>query len=130
MKMEILLEPTSKQAHVMRTASAAVKPCQGDSSELYLIKGSIYTDQQGTMVIATIFDEVQKSQVHKMAKLQDGKTRLCLVDDLKALKITSSLTKQDKGTSSCLKSKDTTTYSQDEANERYKVYELRTKDKA
>ncbi|GKE48403.1 hypothetical protein Tco_1479661 [Tanacetum coccineum] len=65
-----------------------------------------------------------------MAKLQDGKTRLCLVDDLKALKITSSLTKQDKGTSSCLKSKDTTTYSQDEANERYEVYELRTKDKA
>ncbi|GJR26036.1 hypothetical protein Tco_1102268 [Tanacetum coccineum] len=29
---------------------------------------------------------VQKSQVHKMAKLQDGKTRLCLVDDFKKLK--------------------------------------------
>ncbi|GKB33447.1 hypothetical protein Tco_0872848 [Tanacetum coccineum] len=73
---------------------------------------------------------VQKSQVPKMAKLQDGETRLCLVGDLKALKITSSLTNQDKGTSSCLKSKDTTTYSQDEAIERYEVYELKTKDKA
>ncbi|GKA01334.1 hypothetical protein Tco_0673999 [Tanacetum coccineum] len=40
---------------------------------------------------------VQKSQVHKMAKLQDGKLldgvkRLCLVDDLKMLKITMSNT--------------------------------------
>ncbi|GJV82768.1 hypothetical protein Tco_1522666 [Tanacetum coccineum] len=70
---------------------------------------------------------VQKSQVHKMAKLQDGETRLCLVDDLKVFKITISLTSQDKGTSSCLKSKDTTTYSQDK---RHEVYELKTKDKA
>ncbi|GJR91824.1 hypothetical protein Tco_0215835 [Tanacetum coccineum] len=28
----------------LRTASAAAKPCQGDSSEVYLITGSIYTD--------------------------------------------------------------------------------------
>ncbi|GJW78929.1 hypothetical protein Tco_0140611 [Tanacetum coccineum] len=28
----------------LRTASAAMKPCQGDSSEFYLITGSIYTD--------------------------------------------------------------------------------------
>ncbi|GKC01735.1 retrovirus-related pol polyprotein from transposon TNT 1-94 [Tanacetum coccineum] len=70
---------------------------------------------------------VQKSQVHKMAKLQDGETRLCLVDDLKVFKITISLTSQDKGKSSCLKSKDTTTYSQDK---RHEVYELKTKDKA
>ncbi|GJR73686.1 reverse transcriptase domain-containing protein [Tanacetum coccineum] len=35
---------------------------------------------------------VQKSQVHKMAKLQDGVKRLCLVDDLKMLKITMSNT--------------------------------------
>nr|GEY28556.1 hypothetical protein [Tanacetum cinerariifolium] len=28
----------------LRTASVAVKTCQGDSLELYLITGSIYTD--------------------------------------------------------------------------------------
>ncbi|GJY43266.1 hypothetical protein Tco_0431479 [Tanacetum coccineum] len=38
----------------MRTASAAAKPCQGDSSEFYLITGSIYTDQRGTVVLLTI----------------------------------------------------------------------------
>nr|GEV78421.1 uncharacterized mitochondrial protein AtMg00810-like [Tanacetum cinerariifolium] len=36
--------------------------------------------------------------------LQDGKKRLCFVDDLKVLKITYSHTSQDKGTSSSLKS--------------------------
>ncbi|GJW37397.1 hypothetical protein Tco_0060317 [Tanacetum coccineum] len=122
----------------MRTASTAVKPCQEDSSEFYLITGSIYTDQRGTVVFPMMVaaarrrlfrysdtvrlsrsDEVlklknfkkdatlklssqqikkgmsmsvQKSQVHKMAKLQDGETRLCLVDDLKVLKITLSQT--------------------------------------
>ncbi|GKE69544.1 hypothetical protein Tco_1527616 [Tanacetum coccineum] len=40
--------------------------------------------------------------------LQDGKTRLCLVDDLKVFKITFSHTSQDKGTSSSLKSMITT----------------------
>ncbi|GJT34429.1 retrovirus-related pol polyprotein from transposon TNT 1-94 [Tanacetum coccineum] len=50
-----------RDAPVMRTASAAVKPCQGDSLELYLITGSIYTDQRGTVVIATVFDEVTKT---------------------------------------------------------------------
>ncbi|GJZ22421.1 hypothetical protein Tco_0559460 [Tanacetum coccineum] len=58
---------------------------------------------------------------------QDGETRLCLVNDLKVFKITISLTSQDKGTSSCLKLKDTTTYSQDK---RHEDYELKTKDKA
>ncbi|GJW36429.1 hypothetical protein Tco_0059349 [Tanacetum coccineum] len=29
---------------VLRTASAAAKSCQGDSSEFYLITGSVYTD--------------------------------------------------------------------------------------
>ncbi|GKA43918.1 reverse transcriptase domain-containing protein [Tanacetum coccineum] len=38
----------------MRTASAAAKPCQGDSLEFYLITGSIYTDQRGTVVLLTI----------------------------------------------------------------------------
>nr|GEU58032.1 hypothetical protein [Tanacetum cinerariifolium] len=32
-----------------RTADAAAKPCQGDSSEFYLITGSTYTDQRGTV---------------------------------------------------------------------------------
>ncbi|GJV70080.1 hypothetical protein Tco_1485589 [Tanacetum coccineum] len=61
MKMEILLEPTSNKLLVvgfnslvhslralstlrrsgLRTASAAAKPCQGDSSEFYLITGRI-----------------------------------------------------------------------------------------
>ncbi|GKA92002.1 hypothetical protein Tco_0813927 [Tanacetum coccineum] len=58
MTMEILLEPTSNKLSV---ASAAAKPCQGDSSEFYLITGSIYTDQQGTVVIATVFNEVTKT---------------------------------------------------------------------
>ncbi|GJT31274.1 hypothetical protein Tco_0911549 [Tanacetum coccineum] len=62
MKMEILLEPTSNKlmwvfnslVHSLRalstlrrsglrTASAAAKPCQGDSSEFYLITGRIPT---------------------------------------------------------------------------------------
>ncbi|GJS70553.1 hypothetical protein Tco_0703394 [Tanacetum coccineum] len=34
----------------MRTASTAAKPYQEDSSEFYLITGSIYIDQQGTVV--------------------------------------------------------------------------------
>ncbi|GKG57924.1 hypothetical protein Tco_0589535, partial [Tanacetum coccineum] len=41
----------------MRMASAAAKPCQGDSLEFYLITGNIYTDQHGTVVIETVFDE-------------------------------------------------------------------------
>ncbi|GKF01220.1 hypothetical protein Tco_0028143 [Tanacetum coccineum] len=48
-------------APVIRMASAAAKPCQGDSSKFYLITGSIYTDQWGTIVIATVFDEVTKT---------------------------------------------------------------------
>ncbi|GJU86522.1 hypothetical protein Tco_1294068 [Tanacetum coccineum] len=63
MKMEILLEPTSNKLLVvgfnllvhsfralstlrrsgLRTASAAAKPCQGDSSKVYLITGRIPT---------------------------------------------------------------------------------------
>ncbi|GKE01193.1 hypothetical protein Tco_1389176 [Tanacetum coccineum] len=54
-KMEILLELTSnKLMVVIRTASEAAKPCQGDSSELYLITGSIYTDQRGIVVLPMI----------------------------------------------------------------------------
>ncbi|GJT26048.1 hypothetical protein Tco_0895985 [Tanacetum coccineum] len=56
--MEILLEPTSNKlmvdVPVMRTTSIATKPCQEDSSEFYLITGSIYTDQRGTVVFPTM----------------------------------------------------------------------------
>nr|GEV48771.1 hypothetical protein [Tanacetum cinerariifolium] len=48
------------EIHNVRTASAAVKPCQGDSSEFYLIIGSIYTDQRGIMVLATLFNESEQ----------------------------------------------------------------------
>nr|GEU47732.1 hypothetical protein [Tanacetum cinerariifolium] len=41
----------------LRTASTATKPCQGDSSEVYLITSSIHTDHRGTMVLATLFNE-------------------------------------------------------------------------
>nr|GEV38149.1 RNA-directed DNA polymerase, eukaryota, reverse transcriptase zinc-binding domain protein [Tanacetum cinerariifolium] len=78
MKMEILLEPTSNKLLVvgfnslvhsfralstlrrfgLRTASTAAKPCQGDSSEFYLIICSIYTDQRGIVVLATLFNEM------------------------------------------------------------------------
>nr|GEU53919.1 retrovirus-related Pol polyprotein from transposon TNT 1-94 [Tanacetum cinerariifolium] len=47
----------------LRTASTAAKPCQGESLEFYLITGSIYTDQQGTVVLATLFNESLESKV-------------------------------------------------------------------
>nr|GEU56966.1 reverse transcriptase [Tanacetum cinerariifolium] len=71
MKMEILLEPTSNKLLVfnslvhsfrdmsalrrfgLRMASTTAKPCQGDSSEFYLITGSIHTDQRGTVMVNT-----------------------------------------------------------------------------
>ncbi|GJU20872.1 hypothetical protein Tco_1154214 [Tanacetum coccineum] len=44
----------------LRTASAAAKPCQGDSSEFYLITDNIYTDKRGTVILATLFDESEQ----------------------------------------------------------------------
>ncbi|GJZ05738.1 ribonuclease H-like domain-containing protein [Tanacetum coccineum] len=57
---------------------------------------------------------------------QDDDSRLCLVDDLKVLKITYSYTSQDKGTSSSLKSMITTPYSQ-EKEKKKKSASTRTK---
>ncbi|GJW68271.1 hypothetical protein Tco_0122695 [Tanacetum coccineum] len=58
MTMEILPEPTSNKLCSRRTGNengyAAVKPCQGDSLEFYLITCSIYTDQRGTVVIPMV----------------------------------------------------------------------------
>ncbi|GJY62995.1 hypothetical protein Tco_0464455 [Tanacetum coccineum] len=60
-----------------------------------------------------------------IASLQDGETRLCLVDDLKVFKITISHSRQDKGTSSSLKSMITT--SNHKLMIEVKDYELKTK---
>ncbi|GKB32439.1 hypothetical protein Tco_0871840 [Tanacetum coccineum] len=59
---------------------------------------------------------------------KDGESRLCLVDDLKVFKITFSHSRQDKGTSSSLKSMITT--SNHKLMIEVKDYELKTKDKA
>ncbi|GJT93803.1 hypothetical protein Tco_1082648 [Tanacetum coccineum] len=42
-RVEVLVLSALRRS-VMRTASAAAKPCQGDSSEFYLITGNIYID--------------------------------------------------------------------------------------
>ncbi|GKC35443.1 hypothetical protein Tco_1047827, partial [Tanacetum coccineum] len=88
---------------------------------------SILTDFEGNLkkvVKNGMSMSVQKSQVHKMAKFQDGVKRLCLVDDLKMLKITMS------NTSSRNKLNP-------EVNDHYNIfsresqeYELKTKDEA
>nr|GFB06284.1 hypothetical protein [Tanacetum cinerariifolium] len=44
----------------LRTASTFAKPFQGDSSEFYLITCSIYTDQWGTVVLATLFNKSEQ----------------------------------------------------------------------
>ncbi|GJT42066.1 hypothetical protein Tco_0941931 [Tanacetum coccineum] len=56
-KEEVDAEFKEVYAPVMRTASAAAKPCQGDSLEFYLITGNIYTEKRGTVVVTTVFDE-------------------------------------------------------------------------
>ncbi|GJW91876.1 hypothetical protein Tco_0169429 [Tanacetum coccineum] len=83
MKMEILLEPTSNKLLVvgfnslvhsfralstlrrssLRTASAAAKPCQGDSSEFYLITGSIYTDKRGNVSLLPYSTESEQRHI-------------------------------------------------------------------
>nr|GEY58889.1 hypothetical protein [Tanacetum cinerariifolium] len=50
----------------LRTASTAAKPCQGDSSEVYLITGSIHTDQRGTVVLATLFNGSEQRHFHSV----------------------------------------------------------------
>ncbi|GJS22672.1 hypothetical protein Tco_0451304 [Tanacetum coccineum] len=55
---------------------------------------------------------VRRSQVHKVARSQDDDKRLCLVDDLKDVQV--HIQVKLIGTSSSLKSKITTSCSQDE----------------
>ncbi|GJR22821.1 hypothetical protein Tco_0971348 [Tanacetum coccineum] len=86
-------------ALIMRKASAAVKACQGDSSEFYLITGS-------------------NLDGHKVTRSQEGKRslndekRLCLVDDLKEAQI--HIQVKPIRTCSSLKLKIIMPYSQDE----------------
>nr|GEY15918.1 uncharacterized mitochondrial protein AtMg00810-like [Tanacetum cinerariifolium] len=59
----------------LRTAGAAAKPCQGDSSKFYLITGHIYTDQRGTVSKIKILDHkhaegtAKNSQDYKVLRL-------------------------------------------------------------
>nr|GEV72196.1 hypothetical protein [Tanacetum cinerariifolium] len=79
--MEILPEPTSNKLYT-RTASAAVKPCQVDSLEFYLITCSIYTDQRGTeeeIDVVTITDDVLPPSVEN----DDLDGEEVVVDDLR-----------------------------------------------
>nr|GEX94550.1 putative ribonuclease H-like domain-containing protein [Tanacetum cinerariifolium] len=62
-KVRTGIMPTEKELTLEQSQQAA-KPCQGDSSEFYLITGSIYTDQGGTMVITTIFNEREQRLFH------------------------------------------------------------------
>ncbi|GJX78888.1 hypothetical protein Tco_0327037 [Tanacetum coccineum] len=57
----------------MRTASAAAKLCQGDSSGLYLITGSIYTDQRGTVVIETVLPKIGAADSRRVRIYQNHK---------------------------------------------------------
>ncbi|GJX39981.1 hypothetical protein Tco_0254971 [Tanacetum coccineum] len=72
---------------VLRFNTTAGNPVKKILLKLNLSDHRIFKDGGGGMSMS-----VQKSQVHKMAKLQDGVKRLCLVDDLKMLKITMSNT--------------------------------------
>nr|GEU98686.1 integrase, catalytic region, zinc finger, CCHC-type, peptidase aspartic, catalytic [Tanacetum cinerariifolium] len=88
-----------RDAPITRTASTAAKPCQGNSSKVYVIIGNflmvVAVSQGQAEVNATcsysidIYKDImkaQKSQDHKIGRLQDDAKRLCLVDDLKKLK--------------------------------------------
>ncbi|GJS46921.1 hypothetical protein Tco_0597042 [Tanacetum coccineum] len=82
----------------LRTASAATKPCQGDSSEFYLITSSIYPDKQGTVVWAC------RSKGHYITWRQYFITRMIkrftMADDLKEC---SRITIKDKSKELCSK---------------------------
>nr|GEV97578.1 retrovirus-related Pol polyprotein from transposon TNT 1-94 [Tanacetum cinerariifolium] len=101
MKMEILLEPTSNKLlvvgfnslvhsfralsilrhSILRTASAEAKPCQGDSLEFYLITCSIYTDQRGTVVLATLFNKSEQRHFRPfITNLKDLQHSFCNYD--------------------------------------------------
>ncbi|GJZ57111.1 protein translocase subunit SecA2, chloroplastic isoform X1 [Tanacetum coccineum] len=99
MKMEILLEPTSNKLMVDPHGSEGYLKMVVEVPDSSWLTRSIATCSYPTDKHKDIMKaqngmsmSVQKSQVHKMAKFQDGVKRLCLVDDLKMLKITMSNT--------------------------------------
>nr|GEW68842.1 hypothetical protein [Tanacetum cinerariifolium] len=55
----------------LRTDSTAVKPCQGDSLEFYLITSSIHTDQRGIVVLATLFNG-KENGVNILKSIEEG----------------------------------------------------------
>nr|GFA08425.1 hypothetical protein [Tanacetum cinerariifolium] len=76
----------------LRMASTAAKPCQGDSSEFYLITGSIHTDQRGTMVLATLFNRSEQRHFRSFItniNLQESRR---IIDDSKKTYYTASAT--------------------------------------
>ncbi|GJZ80025.1 hypothetical protein Tco_0644862 [Tanacetum coccineum] len=69
----------------LRTASAAAKPCQGDSLEFYLITGSIYTDKRGTVVLATLFNKSEERHFRLFITniyLQESRRSSCGTKDM------------------------------------------------
>nr|GEY48309.1 reverse transcriptase domain-containing protein [Tanacetum cinerariifolium] len=64
----LTLAPSVTSRSGLRTASTAAKPCQGDSLEFYLIRGSIYTDQRGTVVLATLFNGSEQRHFQPRSK--------------------------------------------------------------
>ncbi|GJS38640.1 hypothetical protein Tco_0563683 [Tanacetum coccineum] len=122
----------SRANRVMRTASAAAKPCQGDSSEFYLITGNFLTRRSIKLISYKVLKlknikkdgytcfQHQEQYEHdgpvvtrsqEGQRSQDDDKRLCLVDDLK-------------DTSSSLKSMITTTFHKLKIE--VKDYELKT----
>ncbi|GJZ33335.1 hypothetical protein Tco_0578771 [Tanacetum coccineum] len=91
MTMEILPESTSNKlcdALVMRTASAAVKPCQGDSSEYYLIIGSNPdgNSQVKTCKIDLLTQEYEKFLISNEETIDSSFTKFnAIVTSLKSL---------------------------------------------
>ncbi|GKB15704.1 hypothetical protein Tco_0849627 [Tanacetum coccineum] len=90
MKMEILLEPTSNKLMVDPHGSEGYLKMVVEVPDSSWLTRSIATCSYPTDKHKDIMKaqngmsmSVQKSQVHKMAKFQDGVKRLCLVNDLK-----------------------------------------------
>ncbi|GJY07462.1 hypothetical protein Tco_0374516 [Tanacetum coccineum] len=69
-----------EDAPVMITASIAAKPYQEDSSEFYLITGSIYTDQRGT--VAFLIVAAARRRQRRSVKVKELQER-CIIKAFK-----------------------------------------------
>ncbi|GJV17431.1 hypothetical protein Tco_1362754 [Tanacetum coccineum] len=115
-KMDILLEPTSNKLMVERFDTSAGNPVKEILLKLNLPDHRILKD--GGEAFKTKKQQRYEHVSPKVTSTQDDDSRLCLVDDLKVLKITYSHTSQDKGTSSSLKSMITMPYLQEKERKR------------